>query len=180
MRIEETTAIIINEGLMAKPQRTAEQILADVHLQMVDELEDIEMANDIAIAASVLFATIKKANHKASCEPIQRMRNDGPREKNGLREAITKKKQNMKPTISWKLFNSLANYTICSCSKEEIMAANEEKMACGCICAPSSWAETAFEKIFEGTADHDKAMRISNIIEQLADELLIDTKKGYM
>jgi hypothetical protein len=99
---------------------------------------------------------------------------------NEERLALEKKKRMMKPNVSWKLFNMLANNTICGCSKEEIMAANKDKMACGCIIAPSSYREDANDLIMKETGAIDLADNISELIEKLMNELLIDHEKGYM
>lgn len=96
------------------------------------------------------------------------------------RLALEKKKRTMKPNVSRKLFNMLANNLICCCSKEEILQANEDKMACGCIIAPSSYREDASDLIMKETGAIDLADRISELIEKLMNELLIDHEKGYM
>jgi len=154
MKIQETVNQIINDGLINQPRKTAEQILADVHLEMVDILDDLEKANDIATAASILFATIKATNDEESLQPT-------------------------KETKSQKLFKQLLANVTCECSADEKEDALKDGMACHCMTAPSSWADEAYEAVFDGE-NEELASKISDTVHELADLLIQDTAKGYM
>lgn len=67
MKIEEKVNKIIHDGLWAIPKEPAENIKSKVYLHLVDDLPVIAMVDDISTAASVLYATMKRAME----EPIR-------------------------------------------------------------------------------------------------------------